>query len=62
MSSADAVDASGWNCVPKANQSGIVLSIASTMPSGQRAVTSKPGATSSTAMWCMLLTRSSPSP
>jgi len=31
-------------------------------PSGQRAVTAKPGATSSTAMWCRLLTRISPSP
>ena len=39
-----------------------VLSIASMTPSGQRAVTAKPGATSSMAMWCMLLTRISPSP
>ena len=29
---------------------------------GHRAVTAKPDATSSTAMWCMLLTRISPSP
>ena len=36
------MSASGWNCVPIANQSAMRLSIASTMPSGQRAVTSKP--------------------
>jgi acetyl-CoA acetyltransferase len=37
-------------------------SIASMTPSGARAVTLKLGATSSIAMWCMLLTRISPSP
>ena len=34
ISSAEADSASGWNCVPKANQSSEVLSIASTTPSG----------------------------
>ena len=41
---------SGWNWVPNANQSIISLSIASITPSGQRAVTRNPGASSSIAM------------
>ena len=42
-SRAEAESLWGWNCVPRANQSSMVLSMASTTPSGQRAVTAKPG-------------------
>jgi len=43
MSRAEAESHSGWNCVPKANHSSIVLSMASTTPSGATGCGDEPG-------------------